>query len=195
MYWKIRMTLPGRNSRRTTIHLPPSHTQPRTERVGKPASARSLPERKILKLLARAKTAETEVVYLRAVANALVREINKLPEVAAELVPIAFVATCAELAANDEALSVAMSNVLAHIGPETARLMFADILTGPRLVVALGRDPARLRELAALPATEQAIALGRFIAELESAPRRPQPSAPPSSIFGLYQNLMSDGTP
>jgi len=65
-----------------------------------------------------------------------------------------------------------LAEVLSILTPAAAAHVFSDLHRGPRLLVALARDPEKLAELAALPEIPQVMALGAFAAEVEAA-RRP----------------------
>lgn len=175
------MTTPSRPERRT-LHA--------TNQVGRQASLRPKsvhvppPGRRALKLLARAKAAETDLQVVRTAANALVAELCKHPTIASSILPTAFARTCMVLA-GDTVTADQLGAVLETLSGEALQVLFSDLAAGPRAVLTIARDPGLLASLAAMQPVAQGVAVGRLVGELSGA-RRPQSAA---ELFGATLSL------
>lgn len=126
------------------------------------------------------KEAESEARYLRAVAGAAFAVLESHPVLLAQARVAAFVAAMESLAVEDSALAAALATVTPNIAPEAAAVVMADLDAGPRVVAALAKDSQLAARVAALPATAQAVELGKLLAQLQPAQPRPE------SILGLF---------
>jgi hypothetical protein len=126
------------------------------------------------------KAAEGEARYLHAVSEAVFHVLEQHPAILEQARIAAFVAAVEILSADDPSLAAALATVTPNIAPEAAAVLIADLDAGPRAVVALVQDPVLAARIAALPATAQAVELGKLLARLQPA----QPRT--SSILGLY---------
>lgn len=81
------------------------------------------------------------------------------------------------------AVDVATVTALEKFSPEACWLIVKDLRAGPHVVAALHADPQLASRLASLPATEQAVEVGKLLERL-GVPK-PEP-APVTSVFSLY---------
>jgi hypothetical protein len=127
--------------------------------------------KRIARLLSERKAAERTSAEQTAIAAAALRALREHPDIYAAAAPRLFVEAAHALAAGDLTVADTLPGVLAQLSPPAAAWIFADV-SRARVLVELARHPEKLDELTALAATDQAVALGAFVAELEAA-RRP----------------------
>lgn len=132
---------------------------------------RSPSAKRIAQLIDQRKQAERTAAEQAAIAAVALQELKRHPDVYADAAPRIFVAAAHALAAGDLLAADTLPGVLAQLSAPAAAWIFADV-SRARVLVELARRPEKLAALAALPAVEQAMALGVFVAELEAA-RRP----------------------
>lgn len=152
-----------------SVSLPDAaRSMPGRQASSRPRSGkRPPPERKILKLLARAKTAEGLATYWRAIAEAAFDALERVPPLRQHAQIAAFVNALDALVGNDAALKAALSAAAPQMAASAAAVLMADLEAGPRAVLALARDPALAKRIAELPPSEQGIELGKLLATVQ----------------------------